>query len=91
MEGYTRAQIYLTGDTDVTEFVTVVNTKSPTDKYVIENEDGSFKANARSIMGVLYATRDFQDNMFLVNLTNDGVFPSGIDRFRANYNPNITH
>ena len=41
------------------------------------------RVNARSILGVLYATAEFKDEIYLVNLDNDGVFPAAIDKFRA--------
>ena len=49
----------------------------------LENFDGSLRVNARSIHGIIYAASDYSDEMFLVNESDDGVFPSGIDKYRV--------
>lgn len=83
--GYTRAQLLLKGESDVTDFVSLINRECPVDKLILENKDGSLRINPRSVLGVLYALGDFRDEMFLVNASNDGIYPAGISKFRANY------
>ena len=82
---YTRAQIILTGSNDVTTFVAMINTECPTDKLVLENKNASIRINPRSILGILSVLADFNDTMYLVNQTNDGVYPNGLTRYRLNY------
>lgn len=49
--------------------------------YAVENKEGDRVVNARSILGMLYATAEF-DETYLVNETNNGYFPNKIDAFR---------
>ena len=76
-----RAKIELITATEMRNFISCVNSDGTADKYVLENFDGSFRADARSMLGVAYATAEF-DGVFLVNRTHDGVFPKGINKFR---------
>lgn len=76
-----RAHVRLTTQSDVMEFIQAL-CDGTSNFYDLENYDGSEKVNARSLLGVLYATSEFPNSIYLVNKTNDGVFPSSIDRFR---------
>lgn len=76
-----RANIELITATEMQDFISYVNSDGTADKYILENFDGSFRADARSMLGVAYAAAEF-DSLFLVNQTHDGVFPKGIDKFR---------
>ena len=38
--------------------------------------------NARSFLGVLYMSAEYNDNLFLVNDTEDGKFPFFVDKYR---------
>ena len=78
-----RAHIQLNGPTQVAEFVSKVNAHSTDRQFFIENEDGKIRADARSLLGVIYASADFGDTMYLVNDINDGEFPAFIDTYRA--------
>ena len=80
--GYSRAQIQLDTTKAVTEFVTTLNSDGSIDKYVIEDFDGVHRVDARSFLGVLYASAEFGGNLFLVNKTNDGHYPWVINKFR---------
>ena len=64
------------------DFVSKMNTDGTADKLMIEDFEGRQRVSARSIVGVMYAVTDFNDNMFFVNDTNDGNFPSVIDAYR---------
>ena len=44
---------------------------------------GVYRANARSLLGVMYAMTDFNDEMYLVNETEDGEFPFAVDKYRV--------
>ena len=80
---YTRAHIRVNTSNDVIKFVSIINSDGTTDKYVLENEDGTFRTEARSFLGTLYFSTEHGDNTYLVNETEDGVYPSGIDEFRV--------
>ena len=49
-------------------------------EYILEDYCGHLRVNARSITGVLYASRDFED-LYIVNCTKDGEFPSFMDNY----------
>lgn len=80
---HSRAQIRLDRSQDVAEFVKLINSTGTTEKFIIENFDGSLAIDARSLLGTMYASAEFGiDGLFLVNLTNDGKIPTSIDKFR---------
>lgn len=76
-----RANIQIIGTEEIKDFVATLNHDGTADKYILQNFDGSFTVDARSYLGALYASAEFGD-IFLLNLTNDGKFPNGIDKFR---------
>lgn len=80
---YNRTHIRINGTIEATNFVSMLNADGTADKYIIEDFKGVQRANARSLLGVIYAMSDFNDEMYLVNLTNNGVYPSFIDNLRA--------
>lgn len=76
---HVRAHIRLNTATEASKFVSTLNE----DHYVLENFDGSVRVNAHSFLGVLYIMTEHADEMFVVNTTNDGIFPSVIfDKYR---------
>ena len=77
----TRTKIRLETNKEVTTFVQKLNTDGSIDKYIVEDGDGSHRVDARSYLGMLYASAEFAGNMFLVNETEDGKFPSFIYEF----------
>lgn len=83
MNPYSRAHIRLNTTHDANEFVKAINSDGTANKYSIEDFNGSQRANARSLLGVLYAMTDFNDEMYFVNDTEDGNFPSCIDAYRV--------
>ena len=80
---HSRAHIRLNTTVEAGTFVAQINTDGTTDKYIIEDFNGTQRANARSLLGVIYALSDFNDEMYLVNMTRDGVYPSFVDAYRA--------
>lgn len=80
---YSRTHIRINGTVEATNFVSMLNANGTADKYIIEDFSGVQRANARSLLGVIYAMSDFNDEMYLVNLTNNGVYPSFIDNLRV--------
>ena len=79
---HARAHIRLSTMKEITSFVQLLNADGTADRYTIENANGSLRINARSLVGVIYAALDYNDETQLVNETNDGVYPSGIDEYR---------
>lgn len=80
---HVRAHIRIDTTEEASRFVSELNGDGSTNKYVIENFNCESRINARSLLGVIYAMIEHQDEMFLVNETNDGFFPSFIDKYRA--------
>lgn len=80
---HSRAHIRLNTTAEVSAFVAQINTNGTTDKYIIEDFNGTQRANARSLLGVIYAMSDFNDEMYLVNMTHDGVYSTFVDAYRA--------
>lgn len=76
-----RTKIRLETNKDVANFVSKLNTDGSIDKYVVEDAEGHHRVNARSYLGMLYASAEFAENMFLVNETEDGKFPFFIYEF----------
>ena len=76
-----RAEIILDRTSDVAEFVCLINKES--DKYIIEDEDCGLSVDAKSYLGVFYASADFCGPLYLVNKTNDGYFPMFVDAYRC--------
>lgn len=79
---HSRTHIRLVTMQDIKNFVEILNSDGTADRYTIENSDGSLRINARSLEGVIYAAIDYNDETYLVNETNDGAYPHGIDEFR---------
>lgn len=57
--------------------------KTEEDSFLIVDFNGRQRADAKSLLGVMYAVAEFNDQLYLVNETNDGSFPSFIDEYRA--------
>lgn len=81
--GYVRAHIRLITQRDLLDFMSKIG-EYKEENFIIENKDASVRVNAHSMLGVLYATNDFNDNTYLVNLTNDGCIPSFVEEYRVN-------
>ena len=80
---HVRAHIFINTTEEASRFVSELNSDGSVNSYFIENFNGNSRINARSLLGVIYAMTEHQDNMFLVNETEDGVFPSCINKYRA--------
>ena len=79
---HSRAHIRVITTAEAAQFVADINSDGTANKYIIENFDGSNRVNARSLLGVIYAMTEYQDEMFLVNLTEDGKYPFSVDKYR---------
>lgn len=82
--GYIRAHIRLNNATEATELISTLNSDGTTTRYTIESFDKTQRVNARSLLGVLYAITDFNDEMYFVNETDSAMIPSCIDKYRVN-------
>ena len=83
MKEHIRAKIRLNTMKEIETFIDQLNRIGGTDKLMVEDFDGKQRVSARSVVGMLYAMTDFNDDMFFVNDTNDGVFPNFIDAYRV--------
>ena len=82
MEPHARAHIHFNTTSEAADFVKALNSDGTTNKYIIENFNGSSRVNARSLLGVIYAMTEHDDSMFIVNDTVDGYFPWFVDKYR---------
>ena len=82
MEPHVRAHIRFDTTKEVANFVGELNSDGSINKYFVENFNGSCRVDARSFLGVLYMFSEYNDNLFLVNDTEDGKFPFFIDKYR---------
>lgn len=82
--GYVRAHIRLNTAAEATELISILNSDGTTTRYTIESSDRTQRVNARSLLGVLYAITDFNDEMYFVNETEPTFIPSCIDKYRVN-------
>lgn len=83
MKEHIRAKIRLNTMKEIETFIDQLNRIGGTDKLMVEDFDGKQRVSARSVVGMLYAMTDFNDDMYFVNDTNDGVFPNFIDAYRV--------
>lgn len=83
MEEYIRAHIRLNTPREADTFVAEINRDGTSDHYSIEDFSGVNRINARSLLGVIYALTEFNDEMYFVNDTVNGKFPSSIDKYRV--------
>lgn len=77
---HSRAHIRLNNQTEAMNLVQLLSEHK--DEFSIEDFSGSHRVNAKSIIGVMYASMDFNDEMFLVN-DSSGEIPNSIDAFRV--------
>lgn len=83
MEEHVRCQIRLETAAEANDFVNIINQSDSKYRYIVENFSGTERVSARSLLGVIYATADFNSEMFLVNDTENGFFPASIDKYRV--------
>ena len=88
-----RTKIRLETNKEVASFVSQMNSDGSIDKYIVEDENGTHRVSARSFLGMIYASAEFADNMYLVNETEDGKFPTFIYQFQplSNNDGNYIH
>lgn len=81
---HARAQISLETSKDVSQFVQEINSDGSSIKWMLENFDGTYQVNARSLLGVMYASVEWNGEIYLYDASNDQDydFPSFIDKYR---------
>ncbi len=77
---HSRAHIRLNNKADAESFVQTLSNYD--DTFYIEDFGGKRRVNAKSLIGVINAMLDFNDEMFLVN-NADGAIPNPIDAYRV--------
>ena len=80
MQPYIRAHIALDTQPVILDFLQMLHNDS--DNYIVESRDGSYKVNARSMLGLLYMATEHPTELFIRNMTHDGSFPPALDNFR---------
>lgn len=76
-----RAQIRLDTQKKILEFTSQM--LNVVGHYTVENYNGSLRVDALSLLGLMYASGDFGDEMYLVNETDNGYFPNFVDNYRV--------
>ena len=76
-----RAHVRIITQSDVMDFIRAL-CDGTSNHYDLENYDGSERVNARSLLGVMYASGEFPNSSYLANTAMDGEFPAAIERFR---------
>lgn len=79
---HVRTQIRVNNNEEAVKLVSLLNADGTADKYIIEDDSGEIRVNARSLLGVIYMSTEYNEHMYLVNCHHDGQYPVGIDQFR---------
>ena len=77
-----RAKIVLDTTKSVLDFVQNMTSTNLEDRLTLENFDGSHRVSAKSFLGVMYASTEWGNDIYLINETNDGVFPNFVNNYR---------
>lgn len=64
----------------VAAFISVMG--STNDDYILEDEKGKVRVDAKSMLGVMYATSESGPLFFLTNTSGHDAYPTGVDQFR---------
>lgn len=71
-----KIQLKFTSVSDAIETINRLTQESPDEFFVVDGS-GTKEADPRTYIGLIYAVSEF-DEIYLVNKTNDGVFPEFI-------------
>lgn len=64
----------------VSAFIAVMNTAN--DDFILEDEKGKVRVDAKSMLGVVYATSESGPLFFLTNVSGHDDYPNGVQQFR---------
>ena len=81
MDNRIRAQIRLDTQQKILDFTNYLNNE--VGRYSIEDVSGERRVDARSLLGLIYASGDFGDDMYLINETDNGYFPNFVNNYRV--------
>lgn len=81
MDNRIRAQIRLDTQQKILDFTNYLNNE--VGRYSVEDVSGERRVDARSLLGLIYASGDFGDEMYLVNETDNGYFPNFVNNYRV--------
>lgn len=81
MDNRIRAQIRLDTQQKILDFTNCLNNE--VGRYSVEDVSGERRVDARSLLGLIYASGDFGDEMYLVNETDNGYFPNFVNNYRV--------
>lgn len=77
---YSRAKIHIETHQDMADFIALAHDVSGGAGLVVEDSGGSHRVSAGSLLGMIYASAEF-DAMYLVS-TQTNEIPRCFDRFR---------
>lgn len=81
MDNRIRAQIRLDTQQKILDFTNYLNNE--VGRYSVEDVSGERRVDARSLLGLIYASGDFGDEMYLINETDNGYFPNFVNNYRV--------
>ena len=77
-----RAKLRLETGQQVKAFVRDVGFDMNPNDWVLENFDGSLRINASSLLGVMYASAEWNGEVYLTNIRKNFAFPVFVDKYR---------
>lgn len=80
---HARAHIAFRNVNEANNFVCELNSDGTAKKYTLENFNGSYRVDARSILGVIYMMSEYDDEIYMVDETSGGELPGFIDKYRV--------
>lgn len=77
-----RAKLRLETGQQVKAFVRDVGFDTHPNDWVLENADGSLRISAASLLGVMYASAEWNGEVYLTNFRKNFNFPMFVDKYR---------
>ena len=77
-----RAKLRLETGQQIKAFVRDVGFDMNPNDWILENFDGSLRINASSLLGVMYASAEWNGEVYLTNMHKNFVFPVFVDKYR---------
>lgn len=79
VDGIIRTRIRIETMTDVRKLISICG--SYPDNFMLETFDRMHRVSAQSTLGIMYMSAEHGDEIYLVNLTHNGEFPTAINDF----------
>lgn len=81
---HTRAKLGIDTGRSVADFVRELNSDGSTEKWMVENFDGTLRVDARSLLGMMYASAEWNGEIYLFSASDDNAkIPNFVDKYRA--------